>query len=90
MPYIGKEQRAVINKFLDGLIVILVNRTNSGKINSGEVVYTIYKILKEIYGGGNFERRSNALRVLEAAKLEYYRKVIVEYEEKKLQEHGDV
>jgi len=90
MPYIRKESRKEIDKFLDGLIVLLINGTQSGKVNNGNIVYVIYKILKDIYGEGRFEQRSNALKVLEAAKLEFYRKVLVPYENLKEKENGPI
>lgn len=90
MPYIKKAQRSPIDKFLDGLIVILVNTTSKGKVNNGQTVYTIYKLLRQIYGEGNFETKSNALKVLESAKLEYYRRVMAPYEDSKIASNGDV
>lgn len=90
MPYIKKRNRSTLDKFLDGLIVLLVNTTSNGKKNNGEVVYVIYKLLKQVYGEGNFEVRSNALKALESAKLEYYRRIMAPYEDKKKKENGDI
>ena len=61
-----------------------------GHTNSGHVVYVIYKILKRLYGDGRFETRSDALKILESAKLEYYRRVMAPYEDSKIEENGDV
>jgi hypothetical protein len=54
------------------------------------MVYAIYRIIIDIYAYGNFEIKSNALKVLESAKLEYYRKVMGPYENLKIAENGDV
>jgi len=90
MPYVKREIRRHLAKWLDGLILNLVNLTSSGTRNSGVVTYVIYKILVDIYGRGNYERRSNALKVLESVKLEFYRKILAPYEDKKAEENGDI
>ena len=90
MPYIKKGNRKLIDPDLDPLLVTLKSRTKAGKESTGEVVYCIYKILVEVYGLGDFEVRSNALKVLESAKLEYYRRILVPYENQKIQENSDV
>lgn len=90
MPYIKKGARRPIDKFLDGLILILLNNTENGKRNNGDVVYAIYKLLKQIYGPGNFEIKSNALKVLDSAGKEYYRRVMAPYEDSKIESNGDV
>jgi len=90
MPYIEKGCKRLIDPTLDPLIETMKNRTKGGKLRTGEVVYCIYKMLIEIYGLGNFETRSNALKALESSKLEYYRRVLVPYENKKIKENGDV
>lgn len=90
MPYIKKRRRKSIDKFLDGLIVILINSTDNGKQNNGEVVYALFKLLKQIYGAGNFEIKSNALKVLDATSKEYYRKVIQPYEDEMERKRGSI
>jgi len=92
MPYIKKEDRIAIE--IQGgfsrLMSSLINQTDNGRKDNGLVVYVIYKIIKEVYGKGNFEIKSNALKVLESAKLEYYRRIMTSYEDKKIEENGDV
>jgi len=90
MPYIKKKDKSPIDKFLDGLIVILVNETQNGKMDNGKVVYAIYKMIALIYGDGNFEIKSNALKVLDSAGKEYYRKIMAPYEDRKIIENGPV
>ena len=90
MPYIGSLARQVVDYMLDPLIEELQLMTDNGKVNTGIVVYVVYKIVKRLYGDGRFEKRSNAVKVLENAKLEYYRRVMAPYEEQKRRERGDV
>jgi len=90
VPYIKQEDRKPIDKYLDGLIVLLANITNAGKKKNGQVVYVIYKLIKEIYADGNFEIKSNALKVLDSASKEYYRKIMIPYEDSKIESNGDV
>jgi len=91
MPYVDAEWRIkCINEGMPRLIEFLRKATKNGKENNGVVVYVIYKILQVVYGEGRFEEKSNALKVLESAKLEYYRRILAPYEDKKIGEHGDV
>lgn len=92
MPYITPQDRHDIarNGRLWGIIKTLFDMTDGGQRDTGKVVYVVYKLLKEVYGHGNFEVKSNALKVLESAKLEYYRRIMTPYEDKKIKENGDV
>jgi len=90
MPYIKEEDRVPISRYLNDLIAILRIKTDKGKQSNGQVVYAIYRIIKEVYGEGRFEVKSNALKVLDAAGKEYYRRIMVPYEKEKIKENGDV
>jgi len=90
MPYIDRKTREAIDPLLEDLFRFLPDLTERGTKNSGCVVYVIYKMVKLVYGDGNFEVKSNALKVLESAKLEYYRRVMAPYEDGKIREYGDV
>ncbi len=90
MPYIKKEIRDFLAKWLDGLDVNLVQLTQKGKKNNGIITYVIYKILIDVYSNGNYEVKSNALKVLESAKLEFYREVLGPYEEKAKKRNGRI
>jgi hypothetical protein len=86
MPYIREEERKLYRQTLADL----VSKLRSRNTESGDVVYCIYWLLKQLYGEGNFDVRSDALKVLEAAKLEYYRRIMAPYEDGKINENGDV
>lgn len=90
LPYIDKGCRKLIDPDLDPLIITLKQRTKTGKERTGEVVYCVYKILVELYGLGNFEVRSNALKVLDSAGKEYYRRIMSPYENEAIKRNGDV
>lgn len=66
-------------------------------MTAGELNYTITKLclryLKhKTYKGGHYdyERINAVMGALESAKQEFYRRVAVPYEEKKIEENGDV
>jgi len=90
MPYIKKELRIILEPSLKDLISRLRTLTNSGDGRNGIVTYVIYKIIKEVYDREKYETYSNAIKVLETAKLEFYNQVLFPYEEMKKKENGEV
>jgi len=92
MPYVAEKWKYKYQKCIENLSSRLIEDTFGGRENNGVVVYAIYLMLKRIYSRGvsDFEVKSNALKVLESAKLEYYRRVLVPYEEEKIKINGDV
>ena len=90
IPYIKKEKRLNFDEAINKLVALLKSSTDAGMHDNGNVVYAIYRLLIDIYSHGNFEIKSNALKVLESAKLEYYRKVMAIYEELKEKENGSI
>lgn len=83
MPYIPQNCRAVIES----------NQRNSQHLSRspGELNYTVTRLLIEYLGETpNYERYNAVVGVLECAKLELYRRMVVPYEEKKKAENGDV
>lgn len=90
MPYIKQERRKNLDELVDPLILLLNTMTEGGTKNTGDVVYVLYKTLKGIYGGGNFEIKSNALKAMDSTAREYYRRVMSIYEDRKIEENGDI
>lgn len=84
MPYIKSELKT---KFDSNLIKI-----SEAIFNSGELCYCIYKLLILYLNKNekNFSNLSQILSSIECAKLEFYRKEIAPYEDKKIIENGDV
>lgn len=84
MPYIIRERRDVFDNALKVL---------AGEVNSeGELNYCIYKLsmlfIERI--GESYSNLSMCSSAMEHAKLEWYRKMLVPYEEEKIRENGDI
>lgn len=102
MPYIQKTDRDILDKLIDPLIDQLVmfnNQFMTGiKSNDelcGQLNYIISRLCWQLsgYKGKGVRRyaRMNAiLGVLEASKLEFYRRIVVTYEDEKIKENGDI
>jgi hypothetical protein len=92
VPYVKEQLRKDIESWgeLHHLVDYLKKITENGKVNSGMVTYVVYKIIKEVYGEGNFESMSNALKVLDSAKDEFLENILRPYEKLKKKENGDV
>ncbi len=87
MPYIKPEQRKKWKKTIDEVV---------GKISSmptenmeGELNYLISSILGKSYKPGYYNY-NRAIGLLECIKLEFYRRKVAPYEDKKIIENGDV
>jgi len=87
MPYILKENRKKYNALLKELIGIL-KKQPLDQID-GEINYIVTRILKEVYPLRYFNL-NRAVGVLESCKLEFYRRIVGPYEDKKIEENGDV
>lgn len=86
MPYIKKEDRVAFAEENVGVLFPLAN-------NAGELNYAITKVVLEYINDGvpiNYQKFNDALGALEGAKLELYRRLIAPYEDKKIEENGDV
>lgn len=89
MPYIKEERRPYLETNTLELASLLKNM-GIGTPENGDVVYVLYLLMKELYSHGNFDTKSDALKVLECAKMEYYRRIMASYEDEKIIENGDV
>ena len=83
MPYIKEEDRKYIAPALNELLEYLTD--NDGMIN-----YVITNIITSVYGSGGYAKYNRAMGVLDCVAREFYRRRIVPYEDKKIQENGDV
>jgi hypothetical protein len=84
MPYIKQMSREY---FEDHLINIV-----RGVQNTGDLTYCIYKLMIMLTEkwGKDFRNMSSILSETECAKLEFYRRIMAPYEDKKIDENGDV
>jgi hypothetical protein len=79
MPYIAKENR----RYLE---------LNGPVLTAGELNYRLTKIIFEYFehNGNNYQAINDVVGALEGCKLEFYRRVAVPYEDKKIVQNGDV
>ena len=80
MPYIRNQRRYKIQKKDD-------NPYNAGELNY-LLTITIMEYLNE--RGVSYKAINDIVGALEGAKMEFYRRVAVPYENSKMAEHGDV
>lgn len=84
MPYILPEKRDDLDPVIEQLSGRLIN---SG---AGELNYVITRLLSDHYMFNRYAFINEAIGILECAKQEFYRRVAVPYEDKKIAENGDV
>lgn len=84
MPYIKEDKRQVLNPHLEALARDVANE--------GELNYCIYKLSCLLIDkmGESYSNYSMCSSAMEHAKLEWYRKRVAPYEEKKMAENGDI
>lgn len=77
MPYIKEGRRDFVKRM--------------GGANVGDLTYILYKTCLDYLGTSpSFSDFAEVLGALEAYKLELYRRKIAPYEDKKIEENGDV
>ena len=87
MPYIPQDQRPVLDDLLYPIyehITALPLEEQDGALN-----YAVTKLLKSIYPEKYFHL-NRAMGVLSSIKMEFYRRSVATYEDKKISENGDV
>jgi len=92
MPYIKQEKRHVLDAHIKPLLNALRELESDDPSNSmnGNINYIFTRILVHVYANGNYDDRSDAIKALECAKLEFYRKHKANYEDQKEFENGVV
>ena len=93
MPYIKQEIRKELDKEIDNLIAIIFELGASSvepfKRDSA-INYIITRIISAFYNKSSYEIMQRGIGVLECAKQEFYRRVMIPHEEQKKEENGDV
>lgn len=94
MPYIAKKKREEIENDLERLVTNIFCETDSKDL-AGVCNYTITCFLNRVYktskhGVLSYRDYNEIIGVLESAKLEFYRRQVAPYENKKIEENGDV
>ena len=87
MPYIKQEEREKWKKVLEDIKEIII-KLEKDEVE-GELNYFITSLLKQTYEP-KYSNYNNAMGLLECIKLEFYRRDIGDYEDKKIEENGDV
>lgn len=88
MPYIAKSER----RRLAGLLVPLWDAVAGQLFTAGQLNFILTKLVLRFARrrGESYAGYNEALGVLEAVKLELYRRMVAPYEDKKREENGDV
>ena len=87
MPYIKKKDRESFEIGPEGA----TNGIYFGAKNTGELNYCFTKLLLDYLEtkGLSYSTCNDIIGALEACKQEFYRRVVVPYEDKKIKENGD-
>ena len=91
MPYIKQDKRDALDPSIDKLMIALVNLEMDDPMNNmeGNINYVFTRLLKKCYGD-SYAELNDALGILSAVQLEYYRRVAAPYEDQKIYDNGDV
>jgi hypothetical protein len=84
MPYIPPNRRTAFDRSLETLAEAI---TSEGELN-----YCIYKLSCLLVDrlGASYDNLSLCSSAMEHAKLEWYRRRVVPYEEEKIRQNGDI
>ena len=78
MPYILQERRAAL-------------RTHANPSNAGELNYILTLVIKEYFvQHSNYQGINDIVGALSACASEFYRRIVIPYENEKIKTNGDV
>lgn len=87
MPYVNSS----IRKDLDNKINALLDKMALYYDDSGALNYMLTRLIWGVFKErSNYEQANILLGVLEAVKLEFYRRKVAPYEDQKRDENGDI
>lgn len=89
MPYINVDMRNDIYEEIDSVLAYIREGYGTGFLQDGDINYIITKIIMSL-PHNRYQDMQKTLGLLEAVKLEYYRRVVAPYEDIKCKENGDV
>ena len=88
MPYVDNATRQLLDSSLDAVACRIAKMLSA---RPGDMNYTISMLIKKVYGEKlRYADYNEIIVVLEDAKLEFYRRRVGPYEDRKLQENGDL
>jgi len=88
MPYIVPEERAKYDQGIDKLAQTL--SLSADRLKPGMFNYVISKLISKGYKPQRYVDYNAVLGVLSAVTHEFYRRSISSYEDRKIQENGDL
>ena len=88
MPYIERKDRLALDYSIESLAI----RISTYDEIAGKFNYSISKMIDILFGqkGLNYANVNEIVGALECIKLELYRRIASPYEDKKIEENGDV
>lgn len=94
MPYIPKRKRQKYNPSIDALAYLLNSRASNDEL-SGELNYVLFRLArllcsKESGGEQSYARMAVIRSALSEARDEFHRRVMIPYEDGKIETAGDV
>lgn len=91
MPYVNNLSRERVDRWLKGEPVLGPTLTK-GELNCALTLTTMRWLRERTKEVGRLKYciMHDAMGALECAKLEFYRRMVAEYEDEKIKEHGDV
>lgn len=88
MPYVDNATRQLLDSSLDAVACRIAKMLSA---RPGDMNYAISALIKKVYGTNlRYADYNEIIGVLEDAKLEFYRRRVGPYEDKKILEHGDL
>jgi len=90
MPYITKKKRALFNGYIQNIMDNIKHYSTSSSDSNSMMAYIIYKLIIDLFDKLNWDVKSDALKILEDVKLEYYRRVLAPHADLKIKINGDI
>jgi len=92
MPYVKQEQRDVIDPMMDGIMAYVGGTTRTEDLAAGNLNYIITKIISEwvLSKGLRYATINEVKGVLHSVIDEFDRRVVGPYEDRKIEDNGDV
>ena len=92
MPYIKSNDRNFIHMIDNSIVHLKLKAKNAGELQYQIALMISEYLLQKEYENGQYRYQdlNDILGALEGAKLEFYARVARPYEDKKIQENGDV
>ena len=96
MPYISEEERLELDNAIDQMVDSIkntqcnLNNPNDFSNYLGRINYCFSRVIGQLVQKPSYKKIAMATGVLENIKQEFYRRVASPYENKKINENGDI